>query len=60
MKLEGSVQEIKDFMKEFQSKDTAFSKQQLAQLREEIKKAPVADTTDVEPIIKVGDKIIKN
>lgn len=37
MKLEGSVQEIKEFIKEFQSKDTAFTKQQLKQIREEIK-----------------------
>lgn len=37
MKLEGSIQEIKEFIKEFQSKDTAFTKQQLAQIREEIK-----------------------
>ena len=31
MKLEGSIQEIKEFMKEFQSKDTTFTKQQLNQ-----------------------------
>lgn len=34
MKLEGSIQEIKEFIKEFQSKDTAFSKQQLKQIEE--------------------------
>ena len=39
MKIEGSIQEIKEFMKEFQSKDTAFSKQQLNQIKEEIQKA---------------------
>ena len=49
MKLEGSIQEIKEFIKEFQSKDTAFTKQQLAQIREEIKNTPVARTTDVIP-----------
>lgn len=49
MKLEGSIQEIKEFIKEFQSKDTAFTKQQLSQIREEIKNTPVAGTTDVIP-----------
>ena len=34
MKIEGSIQELKDFMKEFQNKDTSFSKQQLNQIRE--------------------------
>ena len=34
MKIEGSIQEIKEFIKEFQSKDTVFSKQQLAQIKE--------------------------
>ena len=38
MKLEGSIQEIKEFMKEFQSKDTDFTKQQLRQIQEEVKK----------------------
>lgn len=38
MKLEGSIQEIKEFMKEFQSKDTVFTKQQLRQIQEEVKK----------------------
>lgn len=33
MKLEGSIQEIKEFMKEFQSKDTVFTKQQLKQMK---------------------------
>ena len=33
MKLEGSIQEIKEFMKEFQSKDTTFTKQQLNQIK---------------------------
>lgn len=32
MKLEGSIQEIKEFMKEFQSRDTVFTKQQLKQI----------------------------
>lgn len=36
MKIEGSIQEIKEFIKEFQSKDTIFTKQQLNQIREEI------------------------
>lgn len=49
MKIEGSLQEIKDFMKEFKSNDTAFTKQQLAQIREEVSKikidgAKVAET----------------
>ena len=34
MKIEGSLQEIKDFMKEFQPKDAIFSKQQLKQVEE--------------------------
>ena len=34
MKIEGSIQEIKEFIKEFQSKDTVFSKQQLTQIKE--------------------------
>lgn len=37
MKIEGSIQEIKDFMKEFQCKDTLFTKQQLSQIQEKIK-----------------------
>lgn len=41
MKLEGSVQEIKDFMKEFQSKETEFTKQQLNQIKEEIQKIEI-------------------
>lgn len=55
MKIEGSIQEIKEFIKEFQSKDTAFTKQQLAQIREEIKNTPVAGTTDVK--VKVDNTI---
>ena len=38
MKIEGSIQEIKDFIKEFKSNDTGFTKHQLAQIREEISK----------------------
>ena len=53
MKLEGSIQEIKEFIKEFQSKDTAFTKQQLSQIREEIKNTPVAGTTDASRINKI-------
>lgn len=41
MKIEGSIQEIKDFMKEFKSNDTAFTKQQLAQIREEVSKIKI-------------------
>lgn len=41
MKLEGSIQEIKEFIKEFQSKDTVFTKQQLSQIREEIQKTEI-------------------
>lgn len=41
MKIEGSIQEIKDFMKEFKSNDTAFTKQQLAQIREEFSKIKI-------------------
>lgn len=33
MKLEGSIQEIKEFMKEFQSRDAIFTKQQLEQIK---------------------------
>lgn len=33
MKLEGSIQEIKEFMKEFQSKDAVFTRQQLKQIK---------------------------
>lgn len=39
MKIEGSLQEIKDFIKEFQGKDAQFSKQQLGQIRDELKKS---------------------
>lgn len=38
MKIEGSIQEIKEFVKEFKSNDTTFTKQQLSQIREEIQK----------------------
>ncbi len=38
MKIEGSIQEIKEFMKEFQSKDAMFLKQQLNQTKEEVQK----------------------
>ena len=38
MKIEGSIQEIKEFVKEFKSNDTSFTKQQLSQIREEIQK----------------------
>lgn len=41
MKIEGSIQEIKDFMKEFKSNDTAFTKQQLNQIREEFSKIKI-------------------
>ena len=41
MKIEGSIQEIKDFMKEFKSNDTAFTKQQLSQIREEFSKIKI-------------------
>lgn len=41
MKLEGSIQEIKEFMKEFQHKDTTFTKQQLNQIKEEIQKIEI-------------------
>lgn len=41
MKIEGSIQEIKDFMKEFKSNDTAFTKQQLVQIREEFSKIKI-------------------
>ena len=48
MKIEGSIQEIKDFIKEFKSNDTAFTKQQLAQIRDEISKAEIKiDGTNV-------------
>lgn len=36
MKIEGSIQEIKEFMKEFKSNDAAFTKQQLNQIKEQI------------------------
>ena len=38
MKIEGSIQEIKEFIKEFKGNDTEFTKQQLSQIREEILK----------------------
>lgn len=41
MKIEGSIQEIKEFMKEFQATDKAFSKQQLNQIKEEVQKAEI-------------------
>lgn len=41
MKIEGSIQEIKDFMKEFKSNDMTFTKQQLAQIREEFSKIKI-------------------
>lgn len=55
MKIEGSIQEIKEFMKEFQSKDAEFTKRQLAQIREEIKNTSVAGTTDVK--VKIDNTI---
>ena len=36
MKIEGSIQEIKEFMKEFKSNDTAFTKQQLNQIKQQV------------------------
>lgn len=41
MKIEGSIQEIKEFMKEFQATDKAFSKQQLNQIKEEVQKVEI-------------------
>lgn len=41
MKIEGSIQELKEFMKEFQSTDRNFSKQQLNQIKEEISKVEI-------------------
>lgn len=41
MKIEGSIQEIKEFIKEFKSNDTAFTKQQLSQIREEVQKITI-------------------
>ena len=41
MKIKGSIQEIKDFMKEFKSKDSGFSKQQLNQIRNELEKVHI-------------------
>ena len=34
MKIEGSIQEVKEFIKEFQPRDMAFSRQQLKQIKE--------------------------
>lgn len=51
MKIEGSIQEIKDFMKEFKSSDATFTKQQLAQIREEFSKTKIDG-------IKVSESII--
>lgn len=41
MKIEGSIQEIKEFIKEFQSTDKTFSKQQLNQIKEEVQKVEI-------------------
>lgn len=51
MKIEGSVQEIKDFVKEFKSNDTVFTKQQLAQIREEFFKIKIDGAKVSEAVI---------
>lgn len=46
MKIEGSVQEIKEFMKELKSNDTVFTKQQLSQIKEEMLKIDGVKTAE--------------
>ena len=57
MKIEGSIQEIKEFIKEFKSNDTAFTKQQLSQIREEIQKMKIDGETVAKQIAPSISKI---
>lgn len=60
MKIEGSVQEIKDFVKESKSNDTVFTKQQLAQIREEFFKIKIDGAKVSEAVIPSLKKIDTN
>lgn len=60
MKIEGSIQEIKDFMKEFKGNDTAFTKQQLNQIREEFLKVKIDGAKVSEVITPSLNKIDTN
>lgn len=60
MKIEGSIQEIKDFMKEFKSNDTAFTKQQLSQIREEFSKIKIDSVKVAETSRLSANKINTN
>lgn len=51
MKIEGSIQEIKEFVKEFKSNDIAFTKQQLAQIREEFYKTKIDNAKVSETVV---------
>ena len=61
MKIEGSIQEIKEFVKEFKSNNIAFTKQQLAQIREEFYKTKIdnakASETVVPPLKKTDTNL---
>lgn len=60
MKLEGSIEEIKQFIKEFQPRDTAFTKQQLKQLEEITKKTKEPIDAAIDPVEKRAREIIEN
>lgn len=60
MKLEGSIEEIKQFIKEFQPKDTAFTKQQLKQIEELAKKTREPIDTAIDPVEKRVREIYEN
>ena len=60
MKLEGSIEEIKQFIKEFQLRDTAFTKQQLKQIEELTKKTKESIETAIDPVEKRAREIIEN
>ena len=62
MKIEGSLQEIKDFMKEFQPKDAIFSKQQLKQVEEMAIKMSEKSKNDLsdELFLKINKKLGEN
>lgn len=57
MKIEGSIQEIKEFMKEFKSNDTAFTKQQLNQIKQQVENIKIDGEKVAEQIAPSINKI---
>ena len=62
MKIEGSIQEIKEFINEFQSKDAKFSKQQVKRIEDIAQKISDKSKDDLSDEIfkKINKKLGEN